>query len=467
MKKVILMRKQMILSAIIGLLLIVMVAACAQSAATPETQIVEVPVTVEVTREVIVTREVFVEAEAVSDSSNSAESDTDSNAATNADAQAAVDPTPIPTPFPTATPTAYGERGDFTEEDLALLYEVWDIVESEYYGNLPTDEALREAIIAATIAELGDRFADYYPTDVVEFIDSRMTGNFEGIGAYVDTNDDGFFYIVRPIPGTPAEAAGVKPDDVVLKVDGRDVFGMTQDEIVAIVRGPAGEPVVLTIYREGVEQPFDVTIVRARVEIPVVIAEMRNDNIAYVQLSSFNQLSRIQLEEAISTLIDQGAQYLILDLRYNGGGLLSSAIEVGDLFLPKSNLVIIRDSAGNEEVLKLPNTGDIAEEIPIVLLVNEASASASELLAAAFRDYERATIIGTVTFGKGSVQTIYTLSDGSEMKVTTARFYSPNDLIINDVGVTPNIIIDGTPTELGGEDDVQLDRAIEYIETGQ
>lgn len=455
------MRKQIILSTIVGLILIMMVAACAQSAPATETQIVEVPVTVEVTREVIVTREVFVDSGMADEVTDSAESDSSTDAAAN------LDPTPIPTPFPTATPTEYGERGDFTEEDLALLYEVWDIVESQYYGNLPTDEALREAIIEAVIDELGDRFADYYPEDVVDFIDSRMTGDFEGIGAYVDTNDDGFFYIVRPIPGTPAEAAGIEPDDIVLKVDGRDVFGMTQDEIVAIVRGPAGEAVILTIYREGVEEPFDVTIVRARVEIPVVIAEMRNDNIAYVQLSSFNQLSRMQLEDAISDLIDQGAQYLILDLRYNGGGLLSSAIEVGDLFLPKSNLVIIRDSAGNEEVLTLPNTGDIAEEIPIVLLVNEASASASELLAAAFRDYERATIIGTVTFGKGSVQTIYTLSDGSEMKVTTARFYSPNDIVINEVGVTPDIIIDGTPVELGGEDDVQLQRAIEYIETGQ
>ncbi|MCO5195489.1 MAG: S41 family peptidase [Anaerolineae bacterium] len=449
------------MSTIVGLILIMMVAACAQSAPATETQIVEVPVTVEVTREVIVTREVFVDSGMVDEVTDSAESDSSTDAAAN------LDPTPIPTPFPTATPTEYGERGDFTEEDLALLYEVWDIVESQYYGNLPTDKALREAIIEAVIDELGDRFADYYPEDVVDFIDSRMTGDFEGIGAYVDTNDDGFFYIVRPIPGTPAEAAGIEPDDIVLKVDGRDVFGMTQDEIVAIVRGPAGEAVILTIYREGVEEPFDVTIVRARVEIPVVIAEMRNDNIAYVQLSSFNQLSRMQLEDAISDLIDQGAQYLILDLRYNGGGLLSSAIEVGDLFLPKSNLVIIRDSAGNEEVLTLPNTGDIAEEIPIVLLVNEASASASELLAAAFRDYERATIIGTVTFGKGSVQTIYTLSDGSEMKVTTARFYSPNDIVINEVGVTPDIIIDGTPVELGGEDDVQLQRAIEYIETGQ
>ncbi|MCO5189753.1 MAG: S41 family peptidase [Anaerolineae bacterium] len=455
------MRKQIILSTIVGLILIMMVAACAQSAPATETQIVEVPVTVEVTREVIVTREVFVDSGMVDEVTDSAESDSSTDAAAN------LDPTPIPTPFPTATPTEYGERGDFTEEDLALLYEVWDIVESQYYGNLPTDEALREAIIEAVIDELGDRFADYYPEDVVDFIDSRMTGDFEGIGAYVDTNDDGFFYIVRPIPGTPAEAAGIEPDDIVLKVDGRDVFGMTQDEIVAIVRGPAGEAVILTIYREGVEEPFDVTIVRARVEIPVVIAEMRNDNIAYVQLSSFNQLSRMQLEDAINALIDQGAQYLILDLRYNGGGLLSSAIEVGDLFLPKSDLVIIRDSAGNEEVLRLPNTGDIAEEIPIVLLVNEASASASELLAAAFRDYERATIIGTVTFGKGSVQTIYTLSDGSEMKVTTARFYSPNDIVINEVGVTPDIIIDGTPVELGGEDDVQLQRAIEYIETGQ
>ncbi|MCO5199586.1 MAG: S41 family peptidase [Anaerolineae bacterium] len=449
------------MSTIVGLILIMMVAACAQSAPATETQIVEVPVTVEVTREVIVTREVFVDSGMADEVTDSAESDSSTDAAAN------LDPTPIPTPFPTATPTEYGERGDFTEEDLALLYEVWDIVESQYYGNLPTDKALREAIIEAVIDELGDRFADYYPEDVVDFIDSRMTGDFEGIGAYVDTNDDGFFYIVRPIPGTPAEAAGIEPDDIVLKVDGRDVFGMTQDEIVAIVRGPAGEAVILTIYREGVEEPFDVTIVRARVEIPVVIAEMRNDNIAYVQLSSFNQLSRMQLEDAISDLIDQGAQYLILDLRYNGGGLLSSAIEVGDLFLPKSDLVIIRDSAGNEEVLRLPNTGDIAEEIPIVLLVNEASASASELLAAAFRDYERATIIGTVTFGKGSVQTIYTLSDGSEMKVTTARFYSPNDIVINEVGVTPDIIIDGTPVELGGEDDVQLQRAIEYIETGQ
>lgn len=375
-------------------------------------------------------------------------------------------PSPPPTPTPRPTPAEVGQIGEFTPEDLAPLFEIWELIEENYDGNLPTDDLLRDTIIAAAVETLGDRFTIYYPAEAAERIRDGFRGDFEGIGAFVGTNDNGEFYIARPIPNTPAAEAGLRPQDVVLAVDGVSIAGWTTDEVVAVVRGPAGQPVTLTIRREDTPEPFDVTIVRARIQVPVVESNLYEGNIGYVQLLSFNQLATEQLEQTIEQLLADGVTSLIFDLRYNGGGLLTQAVAVGDLFLPEGVVVIERDRNGNEEIFETED-GNLAEEVPLVVLVNQDSASASELVAAAIQERGRGVIVGTNTFGKGSVQTPITLEDGSEIRITIARFYSPDNQVIDGVGVTPDIYVEGDPLEIGGEDDLQLQRAIEFLQTGE
>ena len=386
-----------------------------------------------------------------------------------------VEETPVPTlALPTAppsrpTPAEIGNKGEFTPEDLDKLFEVWSMVERDFYGNLPTDENLVDAMIGAMVEQLGDDFTNYYPAEVAKRINDGFRGDFEGIGAYVNTNEEGYFYIVRPIPNTPADRAGIKPGDIVIAVDGENMVGKVTDEVIAVVRGPKGEPVVLTIVRAGEPAPFDITIVRDQIIVPVVEAQKLDDGkIGYVQLVSFNQEATAQLKLAVETLIDDGITSLIFDLRDNGGGYLTEAVSVGDFFLPKGEFLIVRDSGGSEERYTT-NSGDgkSAETIPLVVLINENSASASEIVSAALKERERAVLIGTNTFGKGSVQTPYTLDDGSEFRVTTARFYSPLDHVIHGVGVSPNIEFDFTPEFLGDAGDETVQRAVEYLKTGK
>ena len=380
-------------------------------------------------------------------------------------------PTPelaLPTRLPALpTPAEVGQKGDFNKDDLGKLFEVWSLVEGEFYGDLPTDENLTDAIIAAAIEKLGDRFTLYYPPAIAKRVEDGFRGDFQGIGAYVDTNDEGYFYIVRPIPNTPAFAAGIKPKDIIIAVNDESVVGWTTDEVVAVVRGPKGEAVKLTIVRDGEPAPINISVVRDHIVVPVVESKTYSDgSIGYVQLSSFNQMATDQLTAAVKQHLDSGVKALILDLRDNGGGLLDQAVGVGDLFLPKGDFLIIRNSDGTEERLTTTD-GQNAEQIPLVLLVNGNSASASEVISGAFKDRQRAVLIGSQTFGKGSVQSVHSLSDGSEFRVTRARFYSPGDHAIHGIGITPDIIFEHIPEMLADDNDLTLQRAIEYISEGK
>ena len=441
-------------SKLIGLFLLIAVAMIGcSSILKPETQVVRIVETVEVERIVEVTRLVESGDESVVPPMPAAEET----------------PTPTVTPFPTVQPTPYptGQPGDFTRDDVEKVFEVWELVEQDFYGDLPADDVVVDAMIAAMVETLGDRFTNYFPPAVAERINDGFRGDFTGIGAYVNTNDAGQFYIVRPIKGTPAEAAGLAPGDIVLEVNGNSIQGMVTDEVVAIVRGPEGEEVVLHVLREGEDEPFDVTITRARIVVPQVEAQLRGDGrIGYVRLESFNQVATDQLTTAVDAMLSEGVEGLILDLRYNGGGLLSQAVSVGDIFLPAGDFLIVKDSDGSEENFTT-QTGQAGEDIPLVLLINDSSASASEIIAGAFRDLDRATIIGTNTFGKGSVQTPYRLEDGSEFRVTIARFFSPADVEINGVGVAPDIEFDFVPEIIADENDQTIDRAVEFLLTGQ
>lgn len=430
------------------------------------------PVVVEVTRIVEVVVTVPAQAETGDNNSDTTNPETDAPEIDLAvvTATSGVNPTRIPiptvTPGPTQPPILPGQS-DFSTEDLDLLVEVWQLVEENFDGNLPDDQELRDAIINAAMATLDDQFSLYLNAETAQRSREAFEGSYEGIGAFVEQNDEGYFVITRPIAGQPAALAGLLPGDIVLAADGVPLVGLTIEESITLVRGPEGTAVTLTILR-GDQEPFDVTIIRQQIVIPVVEfePELLEGEIAYVRLTSFNTQAYTQLSIALETLMAQEPRALILDLRDNPGGFLNQSILVADLFLPDGVVLYERSIRGLEEVYE-SHTGDIAEEIPLVVLVNPGSASASEIVAGAIQDRGRGIIIGETSFGKGSVQSVYTLSDGSELRVTIARWYTPNNQSISGAGITPDIEETPSPLEFGGPDDNQLQRAIAYILTGQ
>jgi carboxyl-terminal processing protease len=374
-------------------------------------------------------------------------------------------PTQAPT-VPPPTPTLPPPPLELDEVNLQLFYEVWQIVQRDFDGDLPGTEQLLHALIAGSLETLDDEYTRYVPPQVAARMRQDLQGSFEGIGAFVRMTDDGYLQIVRPMAGQPAARAGLLPQDLILAVDGISVFGMDVDQAIALVRGPRGTAVVLTISREDVDEPFAVTVVREQIEIPIVEAEMLPENIAYVRLSQFNRNAQPHLQAAIAQLLAQNPQGLVLDLRDNPGGFLDQAVAVADLFLDDGVVLLERNRRGMDEVFRSGN-GGVAEDVPLVVLINAGSASASEIVAGAIQDRGRAVVIGETSFGKGSVQQTHTLSDGSELRVTFARWYTPNNKSIDKEGIVPDIEVLPSPMEFGGPEDTQLQRAIQFLLTGE
>ena len=366
-----------------------------------------------------------------------------------------------------SSPEDSSERAPSAEEDEAfqLFWEAWRLIERDYYGDIPTDEEMTYGAIRGAVNTLGDPFTAFIDPEIAEINREDDTGSFEGIGAYV-TMRDGRLMIVNTFRDQPAEKAGVRRGDIVLKVDDTVIENMSVYEAITLIRGEAGTPVVLTIAREGQDE-FEVEITRARIDIPVVESEMRKDGIAYVSLFDFSSEATDKLEAAIEELLDEDPQGLILDLRGNPGGWLHEAVETAGLFLSKDALVLIeRFKDGTEQTYEAPNR-PVAPDIPMVVLVDGGSASASEIVAGALQDHGRAVLIGEKTFGKGSVQWPHELSNGAEMRVTVARWFTPNDRAIHGEGLEPDIEVEITEEDFEAELDPQLERAVEYLLTGE
>ena len=351
---------------------------------------------------------------------------------------------------------------DVDEEEIELLLEVWEVIGEKFDGQFPTDEEVVYGAIQGSLELLDDQATRFIPEHVVEQLRQQTAGSYEGIGAFVEMNDDGYLEIVRPMEGQPADLAGLKSGDLITHVDGESVLGKTVDQITAAVKGPRGTEVLLTISRDS--ESFDVTIERKLIEIPAVEAEFLEEGIAYIRLTSFSAVADSQVDEELDELLDQDPAGLIFDLRDNPGGLLNQAVSVTDIFLSDGIILYERDSAGEEKIFRA-KSGQIGESIPMVVLVNEGSASASEILAGAIQDNERGILIGKQTLGKSSVQQSHLLSEGSELRVTIARWYTPENISIDKEGIIPDIEVD-TPEEFFNENDTQLQRAIDYILNG-
>jgi len=375
-------------------------------------------------------------------------------------------PTPLSTPSVTelAPPTRESLAGD--EGFFDIFWEAWDILEQGFYGELPEEADLPYAAIKGVIASTGDPYTAFLDPTQAEIFRTDLQGGFEGIGATVRLGADGQLLIVQPLPGWPAIEAGLRAGDVVLEVDGTALQGMSLYEAISLIRGPAGTSVRLLVAREDVDDSFEVEITRARIELPSVESRLLDNNLGYVQLRDFGETAKRELQAALVELDANELDGLIFDLRGNRGGYLAVAVEVTSEFVGEGPILIERFSDGRER--RYPATkGGLALDVPLVVLVDGGSASASEIAAGAIQDTGRGVLIGTTTLGKGSVQTVHDLSDGSELRVTVARWFTPNDRAIHGVGLDPDIELELSEQDVLDNKDPQLDRAIEYLKEGK
>ncbi len=354
-------------------------------------------------------------------------------------------------------------EGDSLEVLFEPFWESWDIIH-DYYIDQPVDEtALMRGAIRGMLDSLGDQHSSYMDPDQYLQANIPIDGEYEGIGAWVDTTAE-YLTIISPMPGSPAEESGLLPGDQVVKIDGEDMTGLDGSLVIRKVLGPAGSTVVLTILREGEIELFDVTIIRAKITVPSVDSRMLDDRLGYVQILTFGADTREELREHLAELLEENPAGLIVDFRNNGGGYLQTAVEVGSEFISEG--VILYEDYGSDEEIVVFNAleGGLATEIPLVLLINEGTASASEIVAGAVQDLNRGPLVGTTSFGKGSVQNWMALeNDQGAVRITIARWLTPNERQIHEVGLTPDYEVELTEQDILDELDPQLEKAIEVL----
>lgn len=374
-------------------------------------------------------------------------------------------PDPDSDPDPTqqgveATEIVQANTPEELEELFKPFWESWDLLHKNYVDQPLDDLTLMRGAIQGMLAATGDKHTSYMDPDQFQQANSEMEGEYTGIGAWVDTSGE-YIEVISPMKGSPAEAAGLRAKDLVIAINGEDMTGVPGDLVLKRILGPAGEAVTLTVRRG--EETLDLTIVRAMIQVPVVDYEMLEGDIAYVALHTFNEMATAQLRAALKDLLAQNPKGLIFDLRNNGGGYLVTAIEVSSEFIGEGVIMYEEYGDGSRDTYRA-NPGGLATDIPLVVLINEGSASASEITAGAIQDYDRGTLIGTTSYGKGSVQNWIPLrTEKGGVRITIARWITPNEHQINDVGLTPEINVEYTQEDYDAGRDPQLDAAIEFF----
>ncbi len=341
-------------------------------------------------------------------------------------------------------------------QGLDAIEEAWSIIFHDYVErDRLSPDTLSQAAIRGMVEALDDPYTSYLNAEDYQLNLENLGGGFEGIGAHV-TVEDGQLTIIAPIPDSPAAEAGIRAGDIVIEIDGRPASEMSLAEAVINIRGPEGTPVRLLILHRGDTEPEKIEIIRAEIEVPSVRFEMRGE-IAYINITHFSERTNEELSAVLQSVIQEKADGIIIDLRFNPGGLLDAVVEVTSHFLKEGTVVSVVDNQGERTALEV-KPEEPAIDLPLVVLVNNFSASGSEVLSGALQDYGRATIAGAKTFGKGSVNVLRQLEDGSGLYITTARWLTPNDRLIEGEGLSPDYEL-----ELEGEDAIQW--AIDYLKS--
>jgi len=355
---------------------------------------------------------------------------------------------------------------DFSTEDanddLDIVEEVWEIIHDEYVdSDQLDDQELAEAAIRGIINALDDPYTSYLGSGETAISSSELDGEFSGIGAILSVKD-GQLTVVAPIADSPAEEAGMKPDDVILEVDGEPTSEMSLIEAVLKIRGEKGTVVKLLVLHLGADAPVEIEITRDEIDVPSVRWEMLSDGIAHITITNFSTRTGDEFESALEEAEDQEVTGIVLDLRGNPGGLVSAAVDVVSQFADDGLVVYALDNKGEKDEWEVIS-GGLALDIPLVVLVNAYSASASEVVAGALQDHEKGTVVGTTTYGKGKMNLVNDLSNGGSLYVTFARWFTPNGRQIDGKGITPDIEAVNTPEDIENDRDHQLERAIEYL----
>jgi carboxyl-terminal processing protease len=354
------------------------------------------------------------------------------------------------------------------QQRFKVFWETWQIVERDFYDKTQVDhQKLIYGAIKGMVDAVGDPYTVYQTPAQREVSDTDLRGSFDGIGIQVDMKDNRLT-VVAPIEGSPAEAAGFRPGDVVLEVDGKSLSGKTLNDTVGLIRGQRGTPVTLTVLRQGTNDPIQITVVRAEIKLKSVRVRMLDDQVGYVRISSFSASTGTEMANAVKNLIDQQARAIVVDLRNNPGGYLSTSVEASAQFVDPGTVVLYQQSGNGDRKTYRTEGGGTASQLPLAVLVNKGSASASEIMAGALRDNGRAFLVGEKTFGKGTVQNVHELSDKSGLRVTTAQWLTPAEKPIQGVGILPDQVVELPPTatissEATRADDAQLDAAVRHL----
>ncbi len=345
----------------------------------------------------------------------------------------------------------------------ATLARIRTMLEDNYIGELD-DQQMLEMAIKGYVEGVGDEYTEYYTPEEMDETYSEAMGNYVGIGIYMIVDyAEGNITVVEPMEGSPAEAAGIKTDDLIVKVNGEDITADNVEEMADAIKGEEGTTVTLGIKRG--EEQFDVEVERKRIEVSHIDSRMLENNIGYIRIIDFDGGAAEEFKENYENLSDQGAKALVVDVRSNGGGVVDEAIDILEMICDKGSTLLIETyKSGNEEIITAEEKPIIT--MPIAVLTNGYSASASEIFAGALKDLQKATIVGTKTYGKGVIQSLIPLSDGSGIKITTAEYCTPNRNKINKVGIEPDIEAElpDDIEELTDDNDTQLQRAVQELE---
>ncbi|MCL2375861.1 MAG: S41 family peptidase [Defluviitaleaceae bacterium] len=374
----------------------------------------------------------------------------------------------VSAPFIRVAPTSAAASTEFdTTNILQKLNHIHQIIDTNFLGDFDLEQAV-EMMFAGFVYGVGDPYTVYMDAATFASFREDTEGSFIGIGVSITVDPaDNRILIISPFEGSPAFEAGILPGDKIVRINGYEVFGDGINEAIRMMRGEAGTEVVVTIFRESDGSTFDVPIIRDVIQVETVRSDIFDDNIGYIRISQFDRVTHDQFVNAYERLLGENIEGLIIDLRNNPGGLLHVVTEITDMLVPEGIITYTVDARGNRSNVYSEDERQI--EIPLIVLINGNSASASEVLSGAVLDTGVGELLGTTTFGKGLVQNIFTLGDGSAVKVTVQRYYTPSGISIHGVGLTPNHYVEmdveltNNLSRLSAEEDVQLQEAISII----